>query len=848
MGRIFSIIAALSALMVVLAGGGSYWYASAAALNAQRAAVSTVANGLAISIAMQLDSLQKSVDGLAQSEDVISALQSGDPALIQATAAKLQGVIPHALRLRLLLPNISEPDQSLLPHMGFGDLEMVRATLSSKQQPVLQGEGEHRHLALTSLVTSNQQALGVVLVSLKPDLAQQIIAKTSFNDGYIELKQDQLVLAKLGQTTSNDDPQSIPLANSRWQINFWPLLETSLGEIGLVSAIIAIPALLACLAFFAGYRKLTADLHHDQSSILKAAKDMMTGKNVGNYPIQLDEMRPIISTLAQFKRVIAQEGSAVKDNNDDLGLFDESFDLDFLEASPSIGSQQAVSGPVSLTATPIAMPSYDDLNLDIAPPAPVVAATAEPLAPAQFVSHQTAPPATIFRGSDIRGIVGKDLDATLVKQIGLAFASEVCEQGAKTTIVVARDGRLSSPELAEALIKGIISTGCDVLDIGVVPTPVLYFVVQHSEGRTGVMVTGGQNPAHHNGLKLLSQGETLTEARLQALRQRIEAGQFHEAAPGSVEQNSLFSNEYIGMIAEDIHIVRPMTVVVDCGNGATGKLGPMLLKSIGCDVIELFSDIDGLFPNHQPDPSNPANLQALSKAVKLNNADVGIAFDGDGSGLGIVDSSGKIIAPDRQMILFARDVLTSKPGAEIIFDVKSSRHLPEQIAKRGGRGLMWKSSHALLKAKIQETGAALAGELSGHFFFNDRWFGFDDALYAAVRMIELLSADTRISHEVFADVPDSINTPELQVPLAEGESQRFIEQAFSLAHFPNGNIINIDGMRVEFPDGWGLICASNNLPGLVLRFEADNHEALSRIQSEFKLLIAQIKPDLSLPF
>jgi phosphomannomutase/phosphoglucomutase len=377
---------------------------------------------------------------------------------------------------------------------------------------------------------------------------------------------------------------------------------------------------------------------------------------------------------------------------------------------------------------------------------------------------------------------------------------------------------------------------------------VLYFVARHTDGRSGVMITGSHNPADYNGLKMVINGETLAGEKIQQLKTCIDNQAYATGTPGSIEQNSQFSNEYIGIISEDVRVARPMTVVLDCGNGVAGELGPMLLKTLGCDVRELFCDIDGSFPNHHPDPSNPKNLTELIATVKHYKADIGIAFDGDGDRLGVVDSNGKIIWPDRQMMLFAKDVLAAKPGAEIIYDVKCTRHLADQITKFGGRPTMWKTGHSLMKAKLKETGAKLAGEMSGHIFFNDRWFGFDDALYSAARLIEILSKDSRSSAEIFADFPDSINTPELNVTLEEGENVTFIESMFAAADFSGGKITDIDGMRVDFPDGWGLVRASNTTPSLVIRFEADSEAAIRNIQEQFRQLMTKIKPGIALPF
>ncbi|MCQ8118108.1 phosphomannomutase/phosphoglucomutase [Methylomonas rosea] len=845
MGRIFSIVAGIAALMVLLAGGGAYWFSAAQVRETQQTSTTAIASGMTVSIVSQIETLQRVIDGLAQAPDVVAVVanDSQNQAALDNVTTRLQNTIPQAMRVRLLSATVSEPDLNQVPNMGFADLEMVRATLTAKQKPFVQGEGEHRHLAMTAAVSQNQQVIGVILVSLKPDLLQQLITKTTVGNGYVEIKQEQAVLASVGiPELKSDEPQVMPLTNSRWSLELSIGGGTSAGDIILFSCIILIPALLGCLAFFVGYRKLADYLHHDQSSILKAAKDMMTGKQVGHYPVQLDEMRPIISTLAQFKRILEQEKSPSK-APDELGeydFFDESFDIDFIEDSPKTAEQYA-SVPVSLGTAPISM--AEQAPLSAAAPAeksaPVAMPTVAPTAGESF--------ADIFRTYDIRGIVGRGLTSETVRNIGRALGSEARQLNIKT-IVMGRDGRLSSPGLSDALAKGITEAGCDVLNIGVVPTPLLYFVTQHSEGRSGVMITGSHNPADYNGLKLVLNGETLSGDKIQQLKKRIEAGDFSDGAPGSIELNSLFSNEYIGMISDDVHLVRPMKVAVDCGNGAAGQLAPILLRTMGCEVIELYCEIDGNFPNHHPDPSKPENLADLIKAVQHYEADIGVAFDGDGDRIGVVDSGGKIIWPDRQMMLYARDVLANKPGAEIIYDVKCSRHLHDQIVKRGGRPLMWKSGHSLMKAKLKETAAALAGEMSGHIFFNDRWFGFDDALYAAARLIEILSGDMRSSSDVFADLPDSINTPELHVPMAEGEGVRFMEQLFSQAKFKDGKIINIDGMRVEFADGWGLVRASNTTPVLTVRFEADSQEAMQRIQAQFRQLMLQIKPDIKLPF
>lgn len=911
MKRIFGIIAAISTLMILLAGGIAYWYSSSDAKSAELAAVESVAGSLATSMAMQTGILQEACDGLAQSSDVIAALASSNPELIDATAAKLQHTIPHTLRLRLLLPTTAEPDESTLPHMGFGDMEMVRATLTERPKPVIQGEDEHRHLAITSPVLSGQQVVGVILLSIKADLPQKIMEKTKFNDGFIELKQDQLTLATVGKSSSkDDDPETVQVPNSRWQILYWPDVGTTGGDIGVMLAIVALPCLLTCLSFFIGYRKLSEFLRKDQSSILKAAKDMMQGKVVGNYPVHLDEMMPVISSIAQFKRVIGQViGQDVSPIDGIVGkepdFFDESFDIDFLEESTSVPMPSADDGFKSTETVAISMPNFETVAQpsieehtffqepeplempvsmpsigrpeDFVKPKPLPDTTLEMLipdswdleietkailtpsakpnlaptapiqpAPASVDNAQNQGSESIFRRYDIRGIAGKNLTTEIVANVGRAFASEALQLGVKT-IVVAHDGRLSSAELCEALINGITDTGCDVLDVGLVPTPVLYFVAHHTEGRCGVMITGSSAPGDHNGLKLMLNGELPGDKSIQGLKQRIDMGDYQLGETGSVERNPAFRNEYIGLIAEETNLVRPMTVVIDCSNGSAGELAPLLLKTIGCDVVELNCEVDGKFPNHLPDPSKPESFDSLIKTVKLNNADVGLYLDGDGDRLGIVDSNGRIIWPDRQMMLFARDVLASKPTTEVLYDSACSKHLPEQISKRGGRPVMSNSRPDLIIAELKSYDASLAGTMGGHFFFNDRWFGFNDGLYAAVRMVELLSADMRSSSELFDDLPDSICTPELRTRFAGGDAARFVEQLAAAVNF-EANLVTIDGLRVEFADGWGLVRASATDSSLILRFEADTQEALLRIQNQIKQLMLQVKADISLPF
>ena len=836
--RIFSLLSIATALMLILASAGVYWTASSVIINAKKDSSEAIANSVALTLSEQINLITQTLDKIALDPDVITAVTSADSTLLRTTAAKLEKYVPNMLKIRLLLPGVSELDDKSTPKMGFADLDMVKETFTENQFPGIQGDmGPDRHLAMTRKIVKNNQVIGVILASLNYDFINKTIKESKIPGGLIELKQATLVI---GSTDTNADPSKsqqvqIKVPNTNWELTYWYSEGANFGEFTLIFSFIVIPALLAALAFFIGYRRLSDMVAADLSTVMKAFKDMMTTKLQGNYPVNMPEMHAVISTLVQFKRVMDnQDNENLLKEEDDLlldGFFDESVNfnlsepliIDTLPAEMTIKKEKAEFEPQKIADT---VPDAFDLSIAIKP---------------------ADPKDSIYRAYDIRGIVGKTLTNEVLYNLGRALGTEAKNQHV-STIVIGRDGRNSSPSLAESLAKGIVTTGCHVLDIGMVPTPILYFVAQHTEGRSGVMITGSHNPAEYNGIKMVINGETLASDRIQQLRQCIENQHYATGPEGSIKQNQNAAHEYVGTIADTIRVSKPMVIALDCGNGVAGEAGTALLKALGCEVIELFCDVDGRFPNHHPDPSKPENLFELIETVKHYKADIGIAFDGDGDRLGVIDSSGKIIWPDRQMMLYAKDVLAGKPGSEIIYDVKCSRHLAEQITKFGGRPVMWKTGHSFMKAKLKETGAKLAGEMSGHIFFNDRWFGFDDALYSAARLIEILSRDDRSSADIFAQFPDSINTPELNVELVEGENVKFIESMFAQAKFSEGKINNIDGMRVDFKDGWGLVRASNTTPSLVIRFEADSKEALLSIQEQFRDLMKKIKPDIILPF
>jgi phosphomannomutase/phosphoglucomutase len=461
------------------------------------------------------------------------------------------------------------------------------------------------------------------------------------------------------------------------------------------------------------------------------------------------------------------------------------------------------------------------------------------------------PPSGIFKAYDIRGVVDETLTEDGVRQIGQALGWQMTISG-QARCVVGRDGRLSGPRLQAALTQGLTEAGVDVIDLGMVPTPVVYFATHLLGTGTGVAITGSHNPPQYNGLKMMVGGRTLAGEDIQTLRAGLADGRVQAFLGQGLRVGAKSARDvrqdYLGRILSDVSLARPLRIAVDAGNGVAGELGPQLLRALGCEVTALFCEVDGHFPNHHPDPADPHNLLDLQRVIREEGLDLGLAFDGDGDRLGVVTASGEIVFPDRQLMLYARDVLAHRPGAQIIYDVKCSRLLTQDIEHHGGQPVMWRTGHSLIKAKLKETGAPLAGEMSGHIFFNDRWYGFDDGLYTAARLLEILS---RVAHPsaLLESLPNARSTPELQIKTAEGENHRLVQVLAQTGAFPSAQSrITIDGIRVEYADGFGLARPSNTTPVVVLRFEADTDAALLRIQGEFRASLLAVSPGLELPF
>ncbi|WP_300374618.1 phosphomannomutase/phosphoglucomutase [Methyloprofundus sp.] len=847
MGRIFSFISLIVILMMALTGAGVFYLSQNSDQQIKEKAINGLVKGIAQSISTRIQLLSESLRNIAQSPEFVDALNQSNLPRAKAQVQLMSTYLPDAMALRLLLAADNKPDNSVIPHMGYADLDLVKNTFKQPQFPLIQGQqGEHRHLAITYGIKQSERIIAVILASVDFQDLQQNFKILGHEHLYIELKQAGVVLFShgLADIKSSASHHSFKVKDTAWTVSYWYQDSLDLPLVYLTLGTILIAAFISGLACYIGFRKSEKLLVHDQRSILKATQDLMAGNAGGNYPMKLQVMSNLISSIIQFKH---ENNTASTNVSVALEKPIQSTDTPFLDATLVGIDVNDVSGKEADEI--ISLPEFTNKKTTAETK---IEPNLSPLPTAEKSVKTTvkkpSPSDVIFRAYDIRGIVDQTLTNDIVYDIGRALGSEALDKGVKV-IVTARDGRLSSPALNKVLADGILSTGTNILDIGAVPTPILYFVAHHHNCHSGVMLTGSHNPANYNGLKIVLAGETLSGDSIQKLKQRIDSNNLYDNLPGKLTENSMFTNEYISYLTKDIRIARSLKVVIDAGNGIAGEIAPTLVRTLGCEVIELFCNIDGRFPNHHPDPSKPKNLVDLIAAVEEHQADVGLAFDGDGDRLGVIDSNGNIIWPDRQMMLFSKFILAKNPGAEVIYDVKCSRNLPAQIIRNGGTPTIWKTGHSLMKAKLKETGAIFAGEMSGHLFFNDRWFGFDDGLYSAARLIEILTEDSRTSAIIFAEFPDSPNTPELSIQLEEGENVVFMQQLLASENLPDdGRITDIDGLRIDFTDGFGLVRASNTTPSLVVRFEGETQEVLTRIQDQFRQLILEIKPDIALPF
>ncbi|MEQ1635396.1 MAG: phosphomannomutase/phosphoglucomutase [Methylococcales bacterium] len=741
MERIFTLFAAVAVLMILCVGGGVYWLSSSQIEQSKQQTMQATAEGVATNLSGRIALLQELVTTLAQSPPVIAAFNSADPTKLQETAKQLEQYIPGALKIHLVLPVSQDQANAVSPAMGYADQEMVRESFINQQLPAVHEQSTTQHLAIAAKSTENNTTIGVLLASISINPFNQSIQNLTLNEGYIGLMQGTLALQERGEPTLKDlATKQINVNNSNWDIRYAsaPALDSALQS--LFAGLIVSVALLAALLFFQAYRYFENLLIRDRSAVITATKDLLNHRLHDNYPVNFNEMRFIIDALTELNRA-TKKSPLPAEQSAPYQFSEESEGLSITAALEMAENTSSVVENDDDTLAPSLVNLFPSTTQDILD--------------------------TIFKASNIRGIVNKNLTKELLYDIGRALGSELNSQNIKK-IVLGYDGRHSSPSFAEAFAKGIIATGMNVLDIGQVPAPLVYFAALQTEEATGAMITGGHNPRTINGLKLLIKGEPASEQQVQAIKKRIATENYALYTSGSIEKNHRYNNDYLNKISKDIQLINPLKVVLDCGNGVTSLIAPALFKTLGCEVIELFCEINGDFPNHLPDPSKPENLSDLMAAVHHYQADIGIAFSGDGDRLGVVDSAGKIIWPDKQILLFAKHILQAKPGARIIYDEKCSKLLAEQTTQYGGQPLLCKSGQSLMRLKLKETGALLAGEMNGRLMFSDRWSGLDDGLYAASRLLEILSADIHDSAAIFNALSVPIKKPEIATELQDG--------------------------------------------------------------------------------
>lgn len=824
-------ISVIVLVIFVLVGGGWAVFSkiSADAAKAENQAKEKMARDIAAHVQKSVAGIKNQLTTLAKDQAMISLfVENIDVDALSLAADEKQSSFNNALKLRFLKPRSYEADSAAVPPLSYASIEMLNKAETSSHvnaEAHLFGTPNQHVVFIERVVNDSFEIVGLIHLSLDVEVFKAFAEGLVINDGYAELIQrsagKEISLNSFGNNAfKNGEATTVSVNDTRWIIAYW----TGTAVVAADSASSGLPVIPIAIVIII---------------ILLGAFFVMKKRNGGTEPSNKDSEDDLIRYEGAVRAIAEGAHAGVEHMIPHLPKGERiTASLKPLSQGLSGDDVTMIAQPPAKSETVTEEPPSEDKVSDDTPPAGTDIAEAS-------AQEEIAP--VIFRTYDIRGVVEETLTESAVEQIGKAIGTMAHEQG-QQGIVVARDGRLSSPMLGEALIKGLRSTGRDVIDIGVVPTPVLYFATYHLETGSGVMITGSHNAPEYNGLKIMLAGKTLSGDDIAEIQNRVASGEF-TTGQGDLRHADI-SADYVRRISEDIPVAlgSSLKVVVDCANGAAGTLAPQLLNAIGHDVIEMYCDIDGSFPNHHPDPSQPENLQELIEKVKAEGADVGFAFDGDGDRLGVVDAEGNIIWPDRQLMLLAKDVLSRNQGAPIIFDVKCSRYLKSIIESSGGEPLMWKTGHSLIKNKMKEVDAPLAGEMSGHIFFKERWYGFDDALYTAVRFIEIFTNAKTSPTELFAELPEGVSTPELRLPLEEDQHSGFMEELAGKLSSDDGEVIDIDGVRIEYTDGWGLARPSNTSPYIVLRFEGESDAVLERIQSVFRDAIKQVLPDIDVPF
>ena len=759
-------------------------------------------------LTQSIEGLQSRLNAYANSAELVAALDSADDKALIAFSQELQRAFPEAISARLIK----------LGPLGIAALNKQKTQLrNSIEVDIIRRASESDNVApeayrfqkqwLVSLIQAvrpegQNYASGALLITLDNKYINTQLSRLDTAFGQTAVIQQGLkaqTFASSGQTATSDKTLTVDTDFVQWQVSFTPsplLVDNNSHSNEIIWIILAIAAFASMTATAIVISGIKKGINDNLGMLIEGTDNNFS----------LPGFTQAADQLQQLRNTLSQAADQAPDKSDQQ---------DRIESAPSeVESESALLNPSELELSPL-----DTLPIDL--------------------------PATIFRAYDIRGIADTELNDDACYAIGMAIGSETIDQG-QSSVVLAADGRHSSPRIRQAMSQGLQASGCNVIDIGTVPTPLMYFATHQLNTQSGVMITGSHNPAEYNGIKVVIAGKALSGDAISALRDRVHNRQLHTGSGNN--QSQAIEQEYMDYILNDVAIAQPLKIVIDAGNGVAGAIAPELFEALGCEVVPLYCDVDGDFPNHHPDPSIESNLDSLIASVKSEQADLGIAFDGDGDRLGVVTAQGNIVAADRLLMLLAQDVVSRNPGADVLFDVKCTRNLNTLISNYGGRPIMWKTGHSFMKEKMQETGALLGGEFSGHIFFKERWFGFDDGMYAAARLIEILSTTDPDLDAQLMNFPNSICTPELKINSDEHQKFAIIEQLAKQGDFGNGKISTLDGVRVDFPDGWGLVRASNTTPMLILRFEADDQEGLGRIQHLFKDQLATIDNSLDFGF
>lgn len=759
----------------------------------------------AILLGQSIGGLQHRLSAYANSAELIAALNSHDDTALTAFSQELQRAFPEALSTRLIELGplgIAALDKHKNQLRNSIEIDIIRrASESNHVEPEAYRHQKKWLVSLIQAVRPEEQgyASGALLITLDNKYINAQLSRFDTALGQTSIVQQGLkaqTFAASGQAAAADKTLTADTDFAQWQINFTPsalLIDNNSQSNEIIWIILALST-LACITTIV----ITVD------RVKKGISDNLNILIEGNH--NNFSMPGFTQAAEQLRNMASQPESP----NMDQEVTQRSTELPLCEPELELEPES----PSELKLSPL-----DNLPIDL--------------------------PATIFRAYDIRGIADTELNDEACYAIGMAIGSEAIDQG-QNSIVLAADGRHSSPRIRQSMSQGLQDSGCDVIDIGTVPTPLMYFATHQLNTQSGVMITGSHNSAEYNGIKIVIAGKALSGDAISTLRDRIHGRRLH-TGNGSFQSQAI-EQEYMDYILNDVAIAQPLKIVIDAGNGVTGAIAPELFEALGCEVVPLYCEVDGNFPNHHPDPSIKSNLDDLIAHVKSEQADLGIAFDGDGDRLGVVTAEGNIVAADRLLMLLAQDVVSRNPGTDVLFDVKCTRNLNTLISNYGGRPIMWKSGHSFMKEKMQETGALLGGEFSGHIFFKERWFGFDDGMYAAARLIEILSTTDPDLDAQLMSFPTSICTPELHINSDEHQKFAIIKQLVQQGNFGNGKISTLDGVRVDFPGGWGLVRASNTTPMLTLRFEANDQSELERIQLLFKEQLVTIDNSLDFSF